>query len=152
MYFSSFPLCSVSLKSPKGWGFPGSSVVKNPFASSETLVWSLICEDPICHRVTKPVHHSYWACALESRSCNYWAHVLHYSYWSLHTLEPMLCNKRRITMRRIPPSQHTTRKNNPLTATRGKLKQQRRPGTAKAFFKKALNVAPLKARATFGPF
>ena len=30
-----------------------------------TRVWSLIREDPTCHRATKPVHHNYWAGALE---------------------------------------------------------------------------------------
>ena len=23
----------------------------------------------------KPMHHNYWACALEPKTCNYWAHV-----------------------------------------------------------------------------
>ena len=30
-----------------------------------TRVWSLVLEDPACHRAAKPAHHSYWACALE---------------------------------------------------------------------------------------
>ena len=38
-----------------------------------TWVWSLVWEDPTCCGATKPVHHSYWACALEPRRCNYWA-------------------------------------------------------------------------------
>ena len=29
----------------------------------ETWVWSLIKEDPTCHRASKPVHCKYWACA-----------------------------------------------------------------------------------------
>ena len=41
----------------------------------ETRVWSLVWEDPTCCRATKPVHHNYWACALEPGSCNYWAPV-----------------------------------------------------------------------------
>ena len=31
----------------------------------ETWVQSLTQEDPTCCRATKPMHHSYWACALE---------------------------------------------------------------------------------------
>ena len=27
----------------------------------ETWVWSLVWEDPMCCRATKPVHHNYWA-------------------------------------------------------------------------------------------
>ena len=42
----------------------------------ETRVQSLIWEDPTCHGTTMPMHHSYWACALEPGSCNYWAHAL----------------------------------------------------------------------------
>ena len=36
----------------------------------ETWVWSLIQEDSTCLRATEPVHHNYWACALEPESCN----------------------------------------------------------------------------------
>ena len=39
-----------------------------------TWVQDLIREDPTCRRATKPVHHNYWACALEPTSHNYWAH------------------------------------------------------------------------------
>ena len=38
-----------------------------------TQVWSLVWEDPTCHGATKPMHHNYWACALEPTSHNYWA-------------------------------------------------------------------------------
>ena len=41
----------------------------------ETRIQSLIWEDPTCHGTTMPMHHSYWACALEPGNCNYWAHV-----------------------------------------------------------------------------
>ena len=37
-----------------------------------TWVWSLVQEDLTCRRATKPVHHNYWACALEPESHNYW--------------------------------------------------------------------------------
>ena len=40
-----------------------------------TWVQALFREDPTCRRATKPVSHSYWACALEPASHNYWAHV-----------------------------------------------------------------------------
>ena len=40
-----------------------------------TQVRSLFREDPTCHGATKPVHHNYWACALEPMSHNYWTHV-----------------------------------------------------------------------------
>ena len=38
-----------------------------------TRVRALVWEDPTCRGPTKPVHHNYWACALESTSHNYWA-------------------------------------------------------------------------------
>ena len=40
-----------------------------------TRVQALVWEDPTCLGATKPVHHNYWACALEPASHNYWAHV-----------------------------------------------------------------------------
>ena len=41
----------------------------------ETWVQSLIQEDPRCSGANKPVHHSYWACTLETGNHNYWAHM-----------------------------------------------------------------------------
>ena len=38
-----------------------------------TRAWALVWEDPTCRGATKPVHHNYWACALEPASHNYWA-------------------------------------------------------------------------------
>ena len=38
-----------------------------------TWVRALVREDPTCHGATKPVHHNYWACALEPASHNYWS-------------------------------------------------------------------------------
>ena len=38
-----------------------------------TRVWALVWEDPTCYGATKPVRHSYWACALEPTSHSYWA-------------------------------------------------------------------------------
>ena len=40
-----------------------------------TGVWALVWEDLTYYRATKPMHHNYWACALEPESHNYWAHV-----------------------------------------------------------------------------
>ena len=40
-----------------------------------TRVRALVQEDPTCRRATKPVRHSYWACALQPASHNYWARV-----------------------------------------------------------------------------
>ena len=40
-----------------------------------TQVWALVWEDPTCRGATKPMHHNYWAWALEPASHNYWAHV-----------------------------------------------------------------------------
>lgn len=45
-------------------GFPGGSVVLNPPGLMQgTRIPSLV-KDPICCRVTKPMCHNYWACAL----------------------------------------------------------------------------------------
>ena len=41
----------------------------------ETWVLSLIWENPTCHAASKPMHHNYRACALESGSCKCWAHM-----------------------------------------------------------------------------
>ena len=38
-----------------------------------TWVQALAREDPTCRGATKPVRHSYWACALEPMSHNYWS-------------------------------------------------------------------------------
>ena len=42
----------------------------------ETQVQSLVQEDPTCQEATNPVHHNYWAWALEPGSWNYWAQEL----------------------------------------------------------------------------
>ena len=39
-----------------------------------TRVRALVWEDPTCRGATRPVHHNYWACALEPISHNYSAH------------------------------------------------------------------------------
>ena len=72
------------LQSPNT-GFPGGPVIKNTPANAGEWVWSLIWEDPACLGATKPIHYSYWACALEPGNRN---------YWSPCTREPTLCKKR----------------------------------------------------------
>ena len=57
-------------------GFSGGTVVKNLPAMQGTRVQALVQEDPTCCGAAKPVHHNYWACALEPASHNYWARVL----------------------------------------------------------------------------
>ena len=70
-------------------GFPGGAVVKICLPMQGTQVRALVWEDPMCRGATKPVHHNYWACALEP--------VL-YSQRATTTepvcLEPVLHNKR----------------------------------------------------------
>ena len=69
-----------------------------------TRVRALVWEDPTGRGATKPVHHNYWARALEPTGRNYWACALEptsHNYWArvpqllkpVH-LEPLLCNKR----------------------------------------------------------
>ena len=40
-------------------GFPCGSVVKIHLPIQERWVRSLVLEDPTCHRIMKPMHHSY---------------------------------------------------------------------------------------------
>ena len=51
---------------------PGASLVAQGLGvrlpMQGTRVWALVQEDPTCRRAIKPVHHNYWACALESKS------------------------------------------------------------------------------------
>ena len=57
-----------------------------------TQVRALAREDPICRGETKPMHHNYWAWALEPASHNYWAHVP--QLLKPTCLEPVLHSKR----------------------------------------------------------
>ena len=57
----------------KQQGFPGGAVVKNPPANAGDTGSSPVWEDPACRGATKPVHHNYWACALEPASHNFWS-------------------------------------------------------------------------------
>ena len=58
----------------------------------ETQVRALVWEVPTCCGTTKPVHHNYWACALEPVNHNYQAHVS--QLLKPTCLESMLHNKR----------------------------------------------------------
>ena len=83
-----------------------------------TQVWDLVWEDPTCRGAAKPVHHNYWACALEPVSHSYWAHVP--QLLKPARLEPVLHNKR--NHRNEKPAHCNQRK------TR---MQQQRPNAAK---------------------
>ena len=78
-----------------------------------TRVRALVWEDPTYHGATKPVHHNYWACALEPASHNYWARVPQLLK-PMH-LEPVLRNKR--SHRNKKPA-HSNEEQPPLAATR----------------------------------
>ena len=75
-----------------------------------TRVRALLQEDPTCRGATKPVHHNYWACALEPVSHNYWAHVL--QLLKPMRLEPVLHNEKPLQweahalQRRVVPAHH----------------------------------------------
>ena len=64
-----------------------------------TWVRALIREDPICRRTTKPMHHNYWAWALEPVSHNYWA--CEPQLLKPTGLQPVLRNKRSPAMRSL---------------------------------------------------
>ena len=57
-------------------GFPGDSVVKNPPANAGDMASIPVLGRCHIYGATKPVHHDYWACALEPGNRNYWAHLL----------------------------------------------------------------------------
>ena len=68
----------------------------------ETWGQSLIWEDPTCHRASKPVHHNYWACALEPAGTT--AELMRHNYWSPCALDPMFYSKRSHCCRRPHPA------------------------------------------------
>ena len=65
----------------------------------ETRVQALVQEDPTCRGATKPVRHSYWACALEPASHNYWARAP--QLLKPARLEPVLPTREATTMRSL---------------------------------------------------
>ena len=106
-------------KTKKCFGCLGGSVVRICLPVQETWVGSLIQENPMCHGAAKPMHHDYWACALEPMSRN---------YWSLLTLEAMLHNRRSYQNEK---PMHCNEEQASLATTREKIVQQRRPSTTK---------------------
>ena len=66
----------------------------------ETRVRALVREDPTCRGATKPVHHNYWARALEPLSHSYWSPCS----WSLcsTTREATAVRSLRTTMKLAP--------------------------------------------------
>ena len=78
-------------------------------------VQALVREDPTCRRATKPVHHNYWAWALEPTSHNYLAHVP--QLLKTLCLEPVLRNKRSHCNEKPV---HHNEEQPPLTTTREK--------------------------------
>ena len=78
-----------------------------------TWVRSLVQDDPTCRRATKPVHHNYWAWALEPVSHNSWDCVPQLLK-PVH-LELVLCNK--ISYRNEKPA-HCNKEEPPLAKAR----------------------------------
>ena len=93
-----------------------------------TWVQSLVWEDSTCLRAMKPVHHNYWACALEPRSHN---------YWSPDILEPALCNKRSHLMEKPARCNWGAA---PARCKQSKTAQQKRPREAKQINKPTENT------------
>ena len=84
-----------------------------------TRVQALVREDPTSRGATKPVHHNYWAFALEPSSHN---------YWSPHAWSPCSATREATTMR----SPRTATKSSPRSPQLEKARaQQRRPNAAK---------------------
>ena len=54
-------------------GLPGGTVVENLPANAGDTGSSPGLGRSTCCGATKPVHHNYWACALEPASHNYWS-------------------------------------------------------------------------------
>ena len=112
----------------------------------EMPVWSLIQEDPMCHRATEPVHHNYWAYAGEPGNRNCWAHSR--SYWSL---------KARARQQEKPPQWEVhalQRRVAPLTTTEKSLhsiEDPAQPNRNKYFFK-LLQIWPIGSLLALVPF
>ena len=92
-----------------------------------TWFQALVRKDPTCRGATKPMCHTYRACALEPVCHNYWAHVLQLLKSVL--LEPMLQNKR--SHHNEKPTHHNeekpplaTTRESPRTATKTQCSQK----------------------------
>ena len=124
IWLGGVPIVWVSKQSKtqkvKNLKHPGAFLV-----AQKSLVW----EDPTWFRATKPMHHDYWACALELGSSNYWAHIP-------QLLEPWsLCSETR----------EDTAKRSPLPATREKPAQRLGPSTIQLLSHVRLFVTPWSA-------
>ena len=80
-----------SLQSKSNWASLVAQWWRIYLPVQKTGVWSLIWEYSTCFRVTKPVPHNFWPCALETLSptseptcCNTWSPL---ARWSLHCKE-----------------------------------------------------------------
>ena len=72
------PYLSTYFEGPTAWeeDFSGCPVVNTHLPMQGTWVWSLVQEDSVCHRATKPVSRHYRsACALEPMLCNKRIHL-----------------------------------------------------------------------------
>ena len=114
--------------------FPGGTVVKNPPANAGDT-GSRPGQGRSHNRgATNPVHHNYWACALEPASHNYWAHVPQLLSPRATTTEARMLRacalqQREATAMRSP---RTTTKSSPRSPQLEKAQaQQRRPNAAK---------------------
>ena len=115
-----------------------------------TQVWSLVQEDPTRSRATKPVHHSYWAYALQPGSRNDWkTSPVCCNYRSLHTLQPVLWTRK-------PPQWEAQLESSPCW-----LQLEKKPHTAmktkhgikqKQIIVKNWNSAPLKKSSPAPPW
>ena len=54
-------------------GFPVAQWLRVCLPMQGTRVWALVREDTTCCGATRPLRHSYWACALEPMSHNDWS-------------------------------------------------------------------------------
>ena len=73
-----------------------------------TWVWSLVWEDSTCHRITKPVHHNYWASVLQPLKPAYLGPVLHNKRSHCHEeqrVAPDSCNERKLAQSSEDPEQ-----------------------------------------------
>ena len=92
-----------------------------------TQVRALAREEPTCRRVTKPMCHNYWACALEPGSHNYWAQCA--TTTEARTPRGHAAQQREATAMRSPCTA-TKSSSHSLQLEKARV-QQRRPNAAK---------------------
>ena len=110
----------------KQQGFPGGAVVKNPPANAGDTGSSPVWEDPACRGATKPVHHNYWACALEPASHNFWSP----RSTTTEACAPRACAPQQEKHCNEKPSHHNQEQPRSPQLEKART-QQRRPNTAK---------------------